>query len=62
MYVIVCINHVYVKCDTSFSSKRLPLKNDRTQLQALSGKSKHFDAKETPGYVNCRHLDVEAIN
>lgn len=47
---------------SSFSSKWLPSKNDEHSCDDLnlSGRSKHFDAKEKPGYVYC-HLDVEAM-
>ncbi|CAH2034755.1 unnamed protein product [Thlaspi arvense] len=47
---------------SSFSSKWLPTKNDEHSCDdsSLSGRSKHFDAKEKPGYVYC-HLDVEAM-
>uniref|UniRef100_A0A1J3JZK1 Rop guanine nucleotide exchange factor 14 n=1 Tax=Noccaea caerulescens TaxID=107243 RepID=A0A1J3JZK1_NOCCA len=48
---------------SSFSSKWLPMKSDEHSCDglSLSGRSKHFDAKEKPGgHVYC-HLDVEAM-
>lgn len=47
---------------SSFSSKWLPSKNGEHSCDdlSLSGRSKHFNAKEKPGYVYC-HLDVEAM-
>ncbi|KAL1204959.1 Rop guanine nucleotide exchange factor 14 [Cardamine amara subsp. amara] len=48
---------------SSFSSKWLPMKNDALSCDglSLSGRSQHFDTKETkPSYVYC-HLDVEAM-